>query len=192
MNTIEAILSRRSIRKYKDQPVPDDMLMDILEAGMYAPSAVDLQPWFFVVIKSQDQMQRLYQIMGAVSDKMQPLLEARFVNNPEVVVETTRFLRQLGGAPVCILVFQYKPDYKKTMESIVESVSAAIQNILLAATDKGLGSCWLTAPVETGMTEELRDTFAPDKGKLLAVLTLGYPDRNPKAPARKSGRYVII
>lgn len=192
MNTIEAILSRRSIRKYKDQPVPDDILMDILEAGMYAPSAVDLQPWFFVVIKSQEQMQRLYQIMGVVSDKMQPLLEARFQNHPEVVTETTRFLRQLGGAPVCILVFQYKPDYKKTMESIVESVSAAIQNILLAATDKGLGSCWLTAPVETGMSEELRDTFAPDNGKLLAILTLGYSDISPRTPARKPGRYMII
>ena len=78
------------------------------------------------------------------------------------------------------------------METIVQSVAAAIENILLAATDRGLGSCWLTAPVETGMSEELRDTFAPDKGKLLAIVTLGYSDQTPKTPARKAGRYTII
>lgn len=192
MNTMDAILARRSVRSYKAQAIPDDVLEDILEAGMYAPSAVDLQPWFFVAVKSEAQMQRLLQIMASVSEKMRPVLEARFANNPEVVQDTTRFLLQLGGAPVCILAFQYRPEYKKTMESIVESVSAAIENMLIAATEKGLGSCWLTAPLETGMAEELRQAFAPDKGRLLAVITLGYAERTPKAPARKAGRFVVV
>lgn len=64
--------------------------------------------------------------------------------------------------------------------------------MLLAATDKGLGSCWLTAPVEVGVAAELRDTFAPGKGNLLAVVTMGYSDQVPKTPARKEGRYTII
>ena len=188
----EVVHSRRSIRRYLDRPIPEDVLNEILDAGMYAPSAVDLQPWYFVVVKSKEQMERLYQIMGRVSDKIKPDLEARFAKHPEVAEESTRFLRQLGGAPVCILAFQFKPEYPKTLESIVQSVAAAIENMLLAATDKGLGSCWLTAPVETGMAAELRDTFAPGKGSLLAVLTLGYADQTPKTPARKTGRYVII
>lgn len=175
-----------------ERPIPEKDLEGILEVGMYAPSAVDLQPWYFVVIKSKEQMARLSHIMSRVSDKMRPALEERFANHPEVATESTLFLRQLGGAPVCILVFQYRPDYQKTMETIVQSVAAAIENILLAATDRGLGSCWLTAPVETGMSEELRDTFAPDKGKLLAIVTLGYSDQTPKTPARKAGRYTII
>ena len=188
----EVVHSRRSIRRYLDRPIPEDVLNEILDAGMYAPSAVDLQPWYFVVVKSKEQVERLYQIMGRVSDKIKPDLEARFAKHPEVAEESTRFLRQLGGAPVCILAFQFKPEYPKTLESIVQSVAAAIENMLLAATDKGLGSCWLTAPVETGMAAELRDTFAPGKGSLLAVLTLGYADQTPKTPARKTGRYVII
>ena len=192
MNTMDAIFARRSVRSYKSEPIPDDVLSDILEAGLYAPSAVDLQPWYFVAVKSEEAMRRLLQIMADVSEKMRPVLEARFANNPEVVQDTTRFLLQLGGAPVCVLAFQYKSDYKKTMESIVESVSAAIENMLIAATEKGLGSCWLTAPLETGMAEELRQAFAPNNGRLLAVVTFGYAERTPKAPARKAGRWVVI
>ena len=192
MNTMDAIFARRSVRLYKSEPIPDEALSDILEAGLYAPSAVDLQPWYFVAVKSEDAMRRLLQIMADVSEKMRPVLEARFANNPEVVQDTTRFLLQLGGAPVCVLAFQYRSDYKKTMESIVESVSAAIENMLIAATEKGLGSCWLTAPLETGMAEELRAAFAPDKGRLLALVTLGYAERTPKAPARKAGRWAVI
>ena len=192
MNTMDAIFARRSVRLYKSEPIPDDVLEDILEAGLYAPSAVDLQPWFFVAVKSEEAMQRLLQIMARVSEKMRPVLEARFVRNPEVVQDTTRFLLQLGGAPVCVLAFQYKSDYKKTMESIVESVSAAIENMLIAATEKGLGSCWLTAPLETGTAEELRQAFAPNNGRLLALVTLGYAEKTPKAPARKTGRWVVV
>ena len=192
MNAMEAILARRSVRLYKSEPIPDEVLAEIIEAGLYAPSAVDLQPWYFVAVKSEEAMRRLLRIMADVSEKMRPVLEVRFANNPEVVADTTRFLLQLGGAPVCVLAFQYKSDYKKTMESIVESVSAAIENMLIAATEKGLGSCWLTAPLETGMAEELRQAFAPNKGRLLAVITLGYAERTPKAPARKAGRFVVV
>ena len=85
MNTMDAILARRSVRSYTSEPIPDEVLSEILEAGLYAPSAVDLQPWYFVAVKSEDAMRRLLQIMADVSEKMRPVLEARFANNPEVV-----------------------------------------------------------------------------------------------------------
>ncbi len=192
MEFMDVVLSRRSIRRYLDRPILEEDLTEILQAGIYAPSAVDLQPWYFVVIKSKEQMERLIGIMRRVSDKMRPVLEERFAKHPQVIVESTQFIRQLGGAPVCILVFQYKSEYKKTVETISQSIGAAIENMLLAATDKGLGSCWLTAPVEVGVAAELRDTFAPGKGNLLAVVTMGYSDQVPKTPARKEGRYTII
>lgn len=192
METKEAILSRRSIRSYTDRPIRREDLEEILEAGIYAPSAVNFQPWYFVAIQSPNRMDRLLQIMRRVSQKIRPALEERFSKHPEVVEETCGFIRQMGGAPVCILAFQHKPDYPKTESTIVQCVSAAIENILLAATAKGLGSCWLTAPIETGMGAELRETFAPGAGEMVALLTLGYPAKIPQAPVRKEGRYAIL
>lgn len=192
METREAILSRRSIRSYTDRPICREDLEEILDAGMYAPSAVNFQPWYFVAIQSPKDMSKLLQIMEQVSQKIRPALEERFSKHPEVVDETSRFIRQMGGAPVCILAFQYKPDYPKTESTIVQSIGAAIENMLLAATAKGIGSCWLTAPVETGMGPEFRDAFAPGAGDMTALLTLGYPANIPKAPARKDGRYAIL
>lgn len=192
METREAIFGRRSIRAYVDKPVSDKDLLEILQAGIYAPSAVNYQPWYFVAVRNQESMKKLTEIMGRVSQQIEPSLHDRFPKHPEVVAETTGFIRRLGNAPVCILAFALKPDYPKTSETITQSVAAAIENMLLMATDKGLGSCWLTAPVEAGMAAELRDTFAPGKGSLLAVITLGYAAHTPHAPARKDGRYTII
>ena len=70
--------------------------------------------------------------------------------------------------------------------------SASIENMLLSAAAKGIGSCWLTAPVEGGKANAFRELYAPDKGKLVALITFGYPAANPKAPRRKEGRYIII
>lgn len=192
METSEVIFNRRSIRSYEDRPIADDVLTYILDAGMYAPSAVNYQPWFFVVIRSKEQRERLMKIMSQVSIRMEPSLHDRFPRNPEVVRDTTHFIRLLGGAPVCVLAFQLKPDYPKTQDTIVQSVSAAIENMLLAAWDRGIGSCWLTAPVEAEMSDELRHIFAPDKGPLMALLTFGYARQIPQMPRRKTGRYIII
>ena len=192
MDFDQIIQARRSVRDYESRQIPEETLDKILSAGLAAPSAVNLQPWYFVAIRSPENMHKLSKIMGRVSQKIEPDLRSRFAKHPAVVDETTRFLRKLGGAPVCILAFQLKSDYAKTESTIVQSISAAIENILLAAVNEGLGGCWLTAPLETGAGDELRDIFAPGKGGLVALLTLGYPAKIPNAPARKDGRYVII
>ena len=201
-------MNRRSIRSYEDTPISDEDLKEILEAGIYAPSAVDLQPWYFVAVKSPEEMKKVYKVMGQVSDDCAPALRERFASFPQVAEESIKFIRMLGGAPVVILAFLNKPGLTKTDAPMVESVSAALENILLAATAKGIGSCWLTAPLrdssndsgkcwltpaeEGSNSKALREAFAPDKGELVAIVTLGYPKMTPKAPKRKEGRYVII
>ena len=192
MELIDAILQRRSVRKYEPTPIPDEVLEELVTAGLYAPSAVNRQPWFFVVIRSKEQMDKLIEAMDYVSRSIEPNLKRRFERHPEVVKDTTAFVRRLGGAPVCILAFRLKPDDVDDALSTTQSVAAAIENILLAATDKGLGSCWLTAPVEARVGEQIRETFAPDKGALVAMITLGYPAQMPKLPPRRDGRYVMI
>ncbi|WP_061214638.1 nitroreductase family protein [Syntrophomonas wolfei] len=191
METREAIFGRRSIRKYLDKPIEPEVLQDILEGAVMAPSAVNNQPWYFLAIQSQEQMEKLRGIFQEVSVKTRAVLEKRFPNNPEVVSETLGFLTGLGNARVCVLVFLLKPS--KDYDIIaVESTSAAIQNLCLMAYDKGIGSCWMTAPLSTGFSDILEKTFAPGKGKFIAAVTLGYPAVSPQAPKRKPGRYEII
>lgn len=192
MELKKAIMSRRSIRNYQNIHIRDEDLQEILDAGMWAPSAVNFQPWYLVAVRSQEQMHKLLRVMAQVSEDIKPALQERFQSHPEVINETTGFIRQLGGAPICILAFQLKPNYPKTDSTIVQSVAAALENLILAATAKGIGSCWLTAPVETGVGPMLRDMFAPGKGDLVAIVTLGYSAQEPNVPSRKEGRYTII
>ena len=188
----DVVMSRRSIRSYTDEPVSREELESILEAGMWAPSGVNFQPWYFVAIQSKEKLEELLSIMGGVSTALEDNLRTRFANNPEVAEESLGFIRMLGNAPVCILAFRHKSSYTKTDETIVQSVAAAMENILLAAVDLGLGGCWMTAPIETGDGERIRDRFAPGKGNLVAVMTIGHPKKIPQPPARKEGRYVIL
>lgn len=186
------IKERRSIRMYEQKPIDQQTLEQILDAALMAPSAINLQPWYFVVIQSEKAMKELKLIMSQASLKLRPNLEKRFSKHPEVVEETCKFVNQLGGAPVCVLAFQLKPDYDKTAASIIQSVAAAIDNMLLAAWDLGVGSCWLTAPIEAGVDQAIKEAFAPDKGDMVAMITLGYPARIPNEIKRKENRHIIL
>lgn len=192
METREAIFGRHSIRKYKPDMIPDDDLQYIIDAGLYAPSAVDYQPWYFVVIKSKEKMEELRKVMGEAARNLIPNLNSIFPKHPEVVADSVNFIGSLGGAPVCVLCFWHKTHYEKSDSSIDQSISAAIENMLLAATDRGIGSCWLTAPIEGLRADILQEMFAPEHGRLISVLTFGYSDIVPKRPRRRDGRYVII
>jgi len=191
METKDAIMGRRSVRRYTDQPVSDADVHDIITAGLYAPSAVDLQPWYFVVIKSEEKLEELRKFMGDVYDKIEPTLLERFANHPAAIAETKVFLKSLGGTQCCILAFLLKQEYPNK-KVVIESVSAAVQNMLLTAYDKGIGSCWMTAPIGARMDEDLRLKYAPEHGEFIAAVTFGYPAHTPKAPRRKEDRYEII
>ena len=191
MDVKQAILERRSIRRYTDKPVSDADINDIIEAGLFAPSAIDLQHWYYVVIKSPEKLEELRTFMGEVYDRFEPVLLERFKNHPATIAETKVFLKGLGGAQFVVLAFLYKNDYPDP-KGAVQGVCAGIQNMLLAAHEKGIGSCWMTAPIRVGMDGELREKYAPDHGEFVAAITFGYPDQNPKAPRRKEGRFEII
>lgn len=190
MELLQAIYERRSIRKYKPDSVSDDLIQEILDAGMMAPSGVNKQPWYFVVIKSQEKREELISVMRTVADEFEPSLKERFPKNPEVVKDTTKFIASLGEAPVIVLAFSNKPE--KEMNAVLQSVAAAIQNMLLAAYNKGIGSCWLTSPLGTSKRQVLQERYGQNHGEIIAVLTFGYAKEQPKAPARKANRYKII
>lgn len=190
MELKEGIQSRRSVRRYQDKGVSRELLEELMESACWAPSADNLQPWYFVVLTKQEDIERMRETMERVSEEIRPHLEELFPRHPRVVNETSAFLRRLGGAPVYVLAFLQK-DYDLTRDSMLESTAAAIQNLLLVAHEKGLGACWVNAVTGLGYGPALQKMFAPEKGEFVSLIALGWPDQAPRPPARKPDRWVI-
>lgn len=191
MNTLEVIQKRRSVRRYTDEQLPDEVVQEIIDAGLWAPSGLNLQPWYFVALKSEKKKADLLKIMESVSKNISSELESRFPNHPQLVSDTRNFIKSLGNAPVIVLVFLYRDDYEDEKTATL-SVGAAVENMLIAARSKDVASCWLTAAQQAGYGKAIRDKFAKGKGELLAIVTLGYTDRWPRDIPRKVARSVIV
>lgn len=191
MELMEAIKGRRSIRKFTDEPVPREKIEYILEAATWAPSAQNLQPWYFVALTKDEDLAYLISELGTTAFSERKKLEERFKNNPEVVEETMAFLEGLGGAKTIILAFLNKPHYDEDdMPSCIESVAAAMQNACLAAYEQGIASCWVEAVRRA--SDSMQKRYAPDHGALLGGIILGYPAMEAREIRRKPGRYEIL
>ena len=158
MDTLEAIHTRRSIRKYRDEPVPDELVERILAAAMMAPSARNGQPWQFVVIRDR-----------------------------ELLVEIPRFqpfAQMAAQAPLAILIcgdlqLEGSPGYWPI------DCAAATQNLLLAAHDLGLGAVWTGVyPREERMNGFRRLLNLPDHVIPHSLVPLGYPGESRASESR--------
>lgn len=190
MELHDAIYGRRSIRKYEDRPVPAELVREVLEAAVMAPSGTNQQPWYFCALMSEEKRRQYLGFMEETYVNFRPKLEETF-QNPEAVKVAGSFITTLGNAPVVILAFLHKDSFNGDRTSMI-GVSAAVENLVLAAYDKGLGTCVMTAPSEAGLADKIKAAFAPDKGEFLCAVTLGYPAQTPKANRRKDGRYELI
>ena len=185
MDLYEAIKGRRSIRKFRPDPIPREVLQRVLEMAIWAPSGMNLQNWYFVVMTGE-RKQGLVEIVSSGYHHIEPVLKEVFAEKPEVLTFTSRFFKRLGGAPV--LVFAYYEPTKERPETSVQTVAAAIQNLLLAAHADGLGACWMTGPVHVG--KQINEFLGIHDKTLVAVIPMGYPDESPPAPKRKLNRVV--
>lgn len=200
MDLFDAVSGRRSIRRFKNEPVADADLKKIIEAGCQAPSAHNAQPWSFVVVKNRQVLKQMADAVRAMVDRMLPHAENErqaqrlaaykanyyvfFENAPAVIVvlmedhdpSTERLLKKMGYKDEDIRRLRPMPD--------LQSVSAAIQNILLAAHALGYGTCWMTGPLVA--QEEFSRLLGYGKGKYAAALIpIGRPDENPAARSRR-------
>lgn len=173
------IKTRRSHRMYLEKPVEREKLEKIIELAMWAPSAMNRQQWFFVIV-SGERLKKLIDIVQKGYDHILPRLQRFFAETPKVIEQTKRFFKNLGNAPAAVFAY-YTPtgdDY-----SDVQSVAAAIQNMLLAAHSLGLGTCWMTGPVH--VEDEINKALEVEGKKLVAVITVGYPAKEPPVPPRR-------
>ena len=192
MELKDAIYGRRSIRKFKDIPISEEDIREIVEAGTMAPSGTNIQPWYYVAIAHPETLEELRKIAAKGAEGATPMLAERFKDHPEVVKPTTSFIATFGNAPLVVLVFLRPQNVESGRDTMIQGIGAGIQNMLLTAYEKGIGSCWMTALISGGVGEEIRLRFAPDKGELVATVAFGYSEQDPKMPKRKDDRSEFI
>ena len=177
----EIIKRRRSIRKFKPDPIPEEVIEKIIEAGMWAPSAMNTQPWEFYVFtgKSRDQ---IVSILNKSMQGITPRLKELFKEKIQKI--TSGFFKNMGGAPVVILVLSDRLPVIQYQEGAIQSCAAAVQNLLLAVHVEGLGACWMTGPLWVE-DEILAYLGREGNSRLVAAIPIGYPDQSPPVPPRK-------
>ena len=184
MQTMDAIRARRSIRKFKDEPLPEEEIRAVLHAATLAPSGKNRQPWRFIVVRGE-QRAEMVQIMQEGIEKLK-----------DQGVETGSSewtLKVMAQAPATIFVFDpyetndedWERDFVDFLGDTVDiqSIGAAIQTMLLAATDRGLGSLWICDVFYA--YPELCEWLDEDH-LMVAAVSLGYPDEEPDARPRKA------
>ena len=181
MDVYEAIISRRSITRFKPDPIPKETLEKILHAALWAPSKFDLQNWYFVVLGGQSKkaFSTMLQVEFArilASDQASPLFNAW---------ATEWLLQALEQAPILILAFSDRP-ISEDMDYAL-SVAAAIQNLMLAAWNEGIGTRWFTAGLQAVKESVCSHLGLQDK-ELIGLIVMGYPEEIPQPTLRREGR----
>ncbi|MEO0068345.1 MAG: nitroreductase family protein [candidate division WOR-3 bacterium] len=166
MEFYDVIRRRLSVRAYKPDPVPEEVLRRILEAARLAPSAKNYQPWRFIVVTDEKIRQEL--------------------------VPACRGQSFIAQAPVVICACAIENEAWKGMggywSAAEVDVTIALEHIILAATAEGLGTCWIGAFIEAEVKRVLQ---IPEGVKPVALTPLGYPAQEPKPRPRKALEEIV-
>ncbi|MCS7227848.1 MAG: nitroreductase [Endomicrobia bacterium] len=164
MKLLDIIKSRRSIRKYKDKPIPQEYLTQIIEAARWAPSGLNNQPWKFIIIQNR-----------------QTIAEIAKFTKYKYIVE--------NAALLIVVLLDNDLSYDRTKD--IQAIGACIQNMLLMCHYLGLGACWigeiLNRKKDVEKFLELKENL-----ELMAVVTVGFPDESQKQSTRKSIDEIVI
>ena len=182
MDLFEAIRLRRAVRQYRPDPVRREQIHAVLDAANQAPSGMNRQPWEFLVVTGEKIRTMGTSYRSTLTDYLKnwensPMRD--FITREDFI----NFAGTYGGAPVVIVVLVKTDPIPNFRKADLESASAAMENLLLAATALGLGTCWMTGPLRD--EENLRRILAiPADREIVAITPLGYPEKIPRAPPR--------
>jgi F420 biosynthesis protein FbiB-like protein len=177
------------IRRYTDQPVPPDAVRALLSAAAHAPSPHNRQPWRFAILTGAAR----HRLAAAMGERLRIDLARDGLAPDAIERDATRSYLRITGAPVSILACMTLRDmdpYSDAGRSNAEAwmaaqaVAAACQNILLCATELGLGACWMCAPLFCPDVV-IGALSLPDDWKPQALITVGYPADAGKLRERK-------
>ncbi|HIE34096.1 MAG TPA: nitroreductase family protein [Candidatus Altiarchaeales archaeon] len=164
MDILQLIKERRSVREFLDKKVSQDNIKRILEAGRWAPSGRNNQPWKFFIVTDKNLKKKL--------------------------AEQTHYGNIIRNSPVSIVVFlDHLVSYDRTKD--VQSIGACIQNMLLEAHSLGLGTCWLGEILKN--KEKVNKIFNISEDKeLMAVIVLGYPTNTERKSCRRDIKDILL
>jgi len=158
MNVFEAIKTRRSVRKYKPQPIPEDHLKQIMTAAQLAPSAGNKQPWRFVVVQDPETKKKL-----------------------GTIARNQTWISDAGVVVAALAMDRKSPEvYERWAE---RDVMTAVEHMVLSAWELGYGACWIGAFEEDKVKELLK---VPEEMTVIVLLPIGVPDQRPEPRGRKS------
>ena len=168
MGVLEAIKERRSIRAYAAKEVSEEDVERLIEAARWAPSAGNIQPWAFVVVKEVETKRKL----------SYATLNQTFIQKAPVVIV------------VCADVTRSSRIYGSRGEKLysLQDTAAATENILLAAQELGLATCWLGAFRENEVAKAVK---APRNLRPVAMVAVGYPAERPATPQKRSVNEIV-
>lgn len=193
MNSVfESIYLRRSVRDYKPNDVPDDIIRELIRAGTYAPFSPDptrQQPRRFVVIKNREMIDRL-------SERAKKLWLDTYTSSDSEIGLPANIMKALKmpefhifyNAPVLILMFA-KP-YERTSHNY--DCAAAAENMLIAARSLGIGSCWIGFGMPLGSDQDtLAELDVPEGYRLMVPLVFGYPVKETQKVPPRDGEVIF-
>jgi nitroreductase len=197
---IDVIMERRSIRKYTDEKISDEDIEKILLAGHYAPNAANKQTWEFIAVTNMELNKKIAKIVDDCYDTISDILDdkdakktikyskfyATFFKNAPLAVYCVA-TPYISGSDASYAMLgeegRYYRENRENAQSGLQSVCAAIENMILAGWALGIGSVWLTAPIVA--KDEIEKILEIKEGRLVAVVAFGYPSQAPKEPTRK-------
>jgi nitroreductase len=179
----EVVVKRRSVRKFKKDAIPEESLGNVLDAGRWAPSAGNCQPWrFLTVTDSENKAKIAFNCTSFSKEHWKQFSPAR-----------AKYLAARGGSwdksymrdvPILVVVF-YEVSENMSRELVLGSVWMAVENMLLAATDEGLGSCVYTFLNRNEENKLKRILNASQRGRIACIVQFGYTKTEPIPPCRK-------
>ena len=200
LTTKEAIERRKSIRKFKDKSVPDDHIIELIEAARLAPSGCNAQPWRFKIVKDNETKMKLVEAAHNQTFIGQaPVVLVCCADVSDYIDGSASGIQDLGkiGAVennIVNIICRNVDEMKKMSISeisprIAANVAIAIEHIVLRALDFDLGTCWIRALEE----DKIRDIFGWDENIYpVALLPVGYPDEDPASRKRLKIEDIIL
>jgi nitroreductase len=194
----ELMASRTSHRKYRPDPIPREIIDQLIDCARHAPSGHNLQPWRFLALTDPERIQALAEVVDAQYRR-------NIADVPEVErqsYETYRFyVTHFKEAPLLFVVLGTTSEYLTTRLTTAYDVElpptahydmdllgigAAVQNLLLAAHALGLGACWMTAPIAHAQAQIEAQLPIPEGYHAVSLVPVGKPTKKRQGPSRKS------
>lgn len=183
MTTLEAIKTRRSTRKFRSSPIEQEKLDQVLEAGRYAPSGGNCQTCHFIVVRSKDVLDELARLTQSAFAKMETT-EGMYKS----IVNSIKASKKGGYVfhydPPCLVIVADRKDYGNN----IADCSCALENMMIAANELDLGSCWINQLKWLNEDEELlkyeQTLGLGENERVYGALALGYPDTEDGLPDR--------